>query len=143
MKSTLILVKMRMNFIGFHNYPGELLLWHGVAEDVNPDGTVSTTYPSKWFSTAERNGWGYAPMKTSDFVAGAAQLFAEDVTQSEATGTDGRHFDRAARMLGTIAKDALMANISPQPDHAPIDPGSLPSRGVRNGRFRGLRTIPT
>ena len=55
------LAKMRMNFIGMHNYNGELLLWHGVAEDVNPDGTVKTTYPSKWFSNVNGGyNWGYA-----------------------------------------------------------------------------------
>jgi hypothetical protein len=97
--------KMRMNFIGFHNYPGELLLWHGVAEDVNPDGTVKSTYPSNWFSNA-RSGWGYAPLKTGDFTAGANQLFAADNVFSEVAGSDNRHFDRVAKMLGTIVADS-------------------------------------
>jgi hypothetical protein len=99
------LAKMRMNFLGFHNYPGELLLWHGVAEDVNPDGTVKTTYPSNWFSNAH-SGWGYAPLKTGDFTAGADQLFAVDNVFSEVVGTDGKHFDRVAKMLGTIVADS-------------------------------------
>ncbi|MBN8457510.1 MAG: hypothetical protein J0M04_06720 [Verrucomicrobia bacterium] len=99
------LPKLKMNFIGFHNYPGELLLWHGVAEDVNLDGTVKTSYPSMWFSNA-RSGWGYAALKTGDFTAGAAELFPADDIHSEVVGGDDRHFDRVGRMLGTIVKDA-------------------------------------
>ena len=104
------LAKMRMNFIGLHNYPGELLLWHGVAEDVNPDGTVKTSYPSKWFSNS-CSGWGYAVLKTSDFTAGAAELFATDQMVSEVAGNDNHHFDRAGKMLGTIVKDAHAGGI--------------------------------
>ena len=99
------LAKLKMNFIGFHNYPGELLLWHGLEEDINPDGTVKSTYDSQWF-TSVRGGWGYGPLKTSGFTAGAAQLFPVDVVASEVTGGDNKHFDRVAKMLGTIVRDA-------------------------------------
>lgn len=101
------LAKLRMNFIGFHNYPSSFLLWHGVAEDVNPDGTVKTTYPSqwKWFDNAT-GGFGYAALKTSEFTAGAAELFPTDYVFPEVARSDNRIFDRVARMLGIIVREA-------------------------------------
>jgi hypothetical protein len=76
------LAKMRMNFLGLHTYPEggvgpEPLVWIGLPQDVNADGTVKFSYPSRWFNTASP-GWGYAPMKTSEFTNGAALLFPED-----------------------------------------------------------------
>jgi hypothetical protein len=76
------LAKLRMNWIGFHCYPEggvgpEPLVWIGLPEDVNDDGTVKFSYPASWAST--RGGtFGYAPTKTSEFAAGAGLLFAED-----------------------------------------------------------------
>ncbi len=76
------LVKMRMNFMGFHCYPEggvgpEPLVWIGLPEDVNPDGTVKSSYPSRWASTSG-GSWGYASTATSDFAAGASLLFPAD-----------------------------------------------------------------
>jgi hypothetical protein len=45
---------------------------------VNPDGTVKFSYVSYWANTLRNGDWGYAPLKTSDFTCGAAQLFADD-----------------------------------------------------------------
>ncbi|MCX6927896.1 MAG: malectin domain-containing carbohydrate-binding protein, partial [Verrucomicrobia bacterium] len=76
------MAKLRLNFAGFHCYPEggvgpEPLVWIGLPEDVNDDGTVNFSYPSRWASTC--NGtWGYAAAKTSDFAAGAARLFSQD-----------------------------------------------------------------
>ncbi|MFH0990551.1 MAG: malectin domain-containing carbohydrate-binding protein [bacterium] len=77
------LAKMRMNFLGLHTYPQggvgpEPLVWIGLPQDVNPDGTVKFSYWSYWHSTARQGTWGYASMKTSDFIGGAAQLFPRD-----------------------------------------------------------------
>ncbi len=82
------LPKMRLNFIGFHNYPerknfngegnkAEPLVWIGLTDHINPDGTVKTGYPAMHFFTSDST-WGYAPCKTSDFHCGAAQLFECD-----------------------------------------------------------------
>jgi hypothetical protein len=76
------LAKMRMNWIGFHCYPEggvgpEPLVWIGLPEDVNDDGSVKFSYPARWASTSGGT-FGYAPTKTSEFAAGAGLLFAED-----------------------------------------------------------------
>jgi hypothetical protein len=77
------LVKLRMNFIGFHTYPegkpqAEPLVWIGDRDGFNPDGTVKTVYPNGHFSTGDP-GWGYIPVKTSAYSSGAADLFETDV----------------------------------------------------------------
>jgi len=76
------MVKMRMNWMGFHCYPEsgigpEPLVWIGLPEDVNEDGTVKWAYRSRWQSTFGGT-WGYAPAKTSEFAAGAGLLFPGD-----------------------------------------------------------------
>jgi len=78
------LPKMRMNFFGLHTYPEggvgpEPLTWIGMADDVNPDGTVKFSYPSRHFTTANPTGaWGYRPMKTGDYTFGAAAMYDRD-----------------------------------------------------------------
>lgn len=75
------LAKMRMNFIGFHCYPGgmaEPLVWIGPPADVDASGAVRNSYPARWASTALNGFWGYKAMPTSDFCAGASMLFADD-----------------------------------------------------------------
>ncbi|NOX54798.1 MAG: hypothetical protein GXP27_10235 [Planctomycetes bacterium] len=78
------LAKLRMNFLGLHCYPEggvgpEPLVWIGLPQDVNPDGTVRFSYPARHFTTANVTGaWGYRPMKTSDYAFGAALLFDRD-----------------------------------------------------------------
>ena len=54
------LAKLKMNFLGLHTYPengpnAEPLVWIGLPQDVNPDGTVKFSYNSYWASTL-RNG---------------------------------------------------------------------------------------
>lgn len=105
------LAKMKMNFIGMHNYNGELLLWHGLARDVAEDGTVKSTYPSRWFASTYPNGWGYAPMKSGEYSGGASELFPTDTVMSEIIGHDGRHFDRAGKLLGQITDNAHQLGI--------------------------------
>lgn len=77
------LPKLRMNFLGLHNYPEggvgpEPGVWIGPPGDLAPTGQPLFSYPSQWANTARPKMWGYAAMKTSDFVAGASQLFETD-----------------------------------------------------------------
>jgi len=80
------LAKLRMNFIGLHNYPErrggypgpEPTVWIGLPEDCDEQGRVSYGYPA-FFANTERPGWGNVPMKTSEYAGGAADLFADDV----------------------------------------------------------------
>ncbi|MDZ7317155.1 MAG: hypothetical protein ONB24_13640 [candidate division KSB1 bacterium] len=80
------LAKMRMNFIGFHTYPSipfnghsrpEPMVWHGLADQIQADGSVNAAYPVLHFHTGAGT-WGYYPMKTSDYSFGASQLFDVD-----------------------------------------------------------------
>jgi hypothetical protein len=74
--------KLKMNFIGFHTYPEgsvgpEPLVWIGLKEDINNDGTVNFSYPSRHFTTA--NGtWGYKAKKTDDYYFNAGELFEKN-----------------------------------------------------------------
>jgi len=76
------LPKLKMNFFGLHTYPEggvgpEPLTWIGLAEDVNPDGTVRTAYHSRHFTTMSGT-WGYQSLKTSDYGFGTGQLYNRD-----------------------------------------------------------------
>jgi hypothetical protein len=76
------LPKLKMNFFGLHTYPEggvgpEPLVWIGLKEDINSDGTVKKAYHSRHFTTL--NGtWGYKPLKTSAYTFDADQLFNRD-----------------------------------------------------------------
>ncbi len=110
------LAKLRMNFLGLHCYPEggvgpEPLVWIGLPDDVREDGDVEFSYPSRWAST--RGGaWGYAPLDTSDFAAGAAMLFPTDDFGPEVTAGHrplptnaagaNEVFNRAAAMLDEV-----------------------------------------
>ncbi|MFI5378224.1 MAG: malectin domain-containing carbohydrate-binding protein [Tepidisphaerales bacterium] len=76
------LPKMRMNFLGLHCYPEggvgpEPLVWIGTKDDLDATGQPRFSYSTAWFNTSI-NRWGYAPMKTSEYCAGSAALFAVD-----------------------------------------------------------------
>jgi hypothetical protein len=82
------LPKLRMNFIGLHTYPenrpnAEPTVWIGRAEDVEPDGGVTFSYPASYYNTALDVNWGFQPKKTSDYFCGAAALFERDDFGSE------------------------------------------------------------
>ena len=119
------MAKLRMNRIGFHCYPEggvgpEPLVWIGLPEDVNPDGTVEFAYPSHWAGSLTGT-FGYAPTKTGEFAAGAALLFAADDHGSPVT--DGHRpvpadlggcievFDRAGRFLDAVFAEASALGI--------------------------------
>lgn len=88
------MAKMKMNFIGLHCYPDvpwgpEPSVWMGLPEDVNHDGTVKFSYPASYHTTERLNGygedagstkrwWGYSSLATTNFTAGASQLFNAD-----------------------------------------------------------------
>ncbi len=78
------LAKLRMNFIGLHCYPedgphAEPSVWIGQASDLDENGSPRFSYPSMWANTERADQWGYLPMKTTDFAAGASLLFPEVV----------------------------------------------------------------
>ena len=77
------LPKMRMNFIGLHNYPEggvgpEPGVWIGQPRDIDRRGKVSFSYPAQWANTGRKGLWGYDAMNTSDFRGGANLLFESD-----------------------------------------------------------------
>jgi hypothetical protein len=78
------LAKLRMNFLGFHCYPeggphAEPSVWIGHPKDLDQDGKPLFSHPSFWANTQRDKHWGYLPMKTSEFAAGASELFPDDV----------------------------------------------------------------
>jgi hypothetical protein len=89
-------VKMRMNFVGLHTYPfhnkdlgPEPLVWVGLPEDVNADGTVKRSDEASWYTTAKFMPYGcYAPAKTGDYGFGAAMVFPADNYGPEINGPD-------------------------------------------------------
>lgn len=80
------MAKLRMNFIGLHNYPErhggwpgpEPTVWIGLPKDVDEQGRVKSSYPA-FFANTLRPGWGNQPTKTIEFAGGAALLFPADV----------------------------------------------------------------
>jgi hypothetical protein len=77
------LPKLYMNFIGFHCYPAgdhgpEPAVWIGEPSAIAKEQEVRSSYPAFWANTGFDSKWGYAPMRTSDFKAGAAMLFDSD-----------------------------------------------------------------
>ncbi len=112
------LPKMGMNFIGFHTYPesrfnghwkAEPLVWIGMQDQINPDGTVKSAYPALHANTGDET-WGYLAKKTSDFSFGASQLFEDDCYGadymkgiSDWPHTDAENvkaFDEVGKLLG-------------------------------------------
>jgi len=79
------MAKLRMNFIGLHNYPErqsgypgpEPTVWIGLSEDNDSKGDVTFSYPG-FFANTLRPGWGNIPMRTSEYVGGASELFEHD-----------------------------------------------------------------
>ncbi|MBN2021985.1 MAG: hypothetical protein JW809_04260 [Pirellulales bacterium] len=84
------LPKLRMNFLGLHTYPEcsvgpEPTVWIGPASDLEADGRVKASYPSRHFTTRntippppDAPSWGYAPTATGRYVWGADALFDRD-----------------------------------------------------------------
>ncbi len=74
----------------------EPTVWIGLAEDVNEDGTVRWAYPAYYAHTRRPDRiWGLARWDTSNFHAGASQLFERDGYGADVMG-DGAPADVAA-----------------------------------------------
>jgi len=92
------IVKLRMNFVGFHTYlqssiGPEPTVWVGLPEDIKEDGKVKFSYPS-FYNHTLHGTWGYVSTKTSDYSFGASQLFdcdnySGDVVTSMASIPEG------------------------------------------------------
>ena len=86
------LVKMKGNFIGLHTYPenekepekmtAEPLVWIGMPQDVNPDGSVRAAYPAQHFKTSG-GSWGYFPAETESYPFGLGRLFGGNAAFAE------------------------------------------------------------
>ncbi len=78
------LPKLRMNFFGLHTYPEggvgpEPLVWIGPKEEINPDGTVTASYPARHFTTNNITGaWGCQMSNTGHYTNGADEIFEID-----------------------------------------------------------------
>lgn len=84
------MTKMKMNFIGFHTYPEtageqyitEPMVWMGRPQDIFENGQVKHSYPALHFTTAA-GSWGYPPLDTSEYIAGAGTFFEDDFYGAE------------------------------------------------------------
>jgi len=84
------LPKLRMNFIGLHNYPEgrkefrtEPGVWIGQPSDIGRNGKVKFSYPAAYHNTL-RGTWGYEPRtSTGEFACGASLLFEDPVFGSD------------------------------------------------------------
>ena len=117
------LAKLRMNFIGLHTYPDssvgpEPTVWIGLPGESDKAGRVSAAYPASYQTTGRsgRTWWTYAPLRTSDFVGGAADLYDRDDYGSAVMQDEGFEqqtpegsalvFNRTAEMLGRAFAEA-------------------------------------
>jgi hypothetical protein len=113
------LPKMGMNFIGLHNYHRwsgitdkknnipqgpEPNVWIGLPEDVNNDGSVRWSYPAFYAHTHRPDRiWGFAMRNTDLFHAGAQDLFAQNVYDSDVMGTS---YPRDVQTSNQVFKNA-------------------------------------
>lgn len=117
------LAKLRMNFLGLHTYPDsavgpEPTVWIGPRGCYDANGQVSAAYPASYQTTGRggRYWWGYAPLRTGDFLGGAADLFDRDDFGSEVMRGESFEgqteagsaavFNRTAAMLGAAFAEA-------------------------------------
>ncbi len=116
------LAKLRMNFLGLHTYPDssvgpEPTVWIGERDSFDQYGN-QLAYRASYQTTGRsgRTWWTYAPLRTSDFIGGAADLFDRDdfgsdvmrgLSFEEQTPAGSQEvFDRTGKMLGTAFAEA-------------------------------------
>jgi hypothetical protein len=122
------LAKLRMNFIGLHTYPEgpvgpEPTVWIGLDGEYDSQGRVSAAYPASYHTTGRggRTWWTYAPLRTADFAAGAADLYERDdfgsevmrdqAFASQTPAGSAAVFNRTATMLGKAFAEARRLGI--------------------------------
>ena len=121
------LPKLGMNFIGIHTYPKwndlwgryvdwqrgpEPSVWIGLPEDVNPDGTVTWSYPAYYAHTHRPNNmWGFDAWDTANFHAGSSQLFQTNGYGSDVIGetipTDMAGYIAVSNRAGALFNEAF------------------------------------
>lgn len=114
------LPKLGMNFLGLHTYPEggvgpEPLTWIGTPGEIAQGGRVRASYPARHFTTLSGT-WGYAPMKTGDYLFGAAELFDRDDFGADymkgmtpwphSPDAENESFDRMGRLLDAAFGEA-------------------------------------
>ncbi len=77
------MLKMRMNFIGMHNYNeggwgSEPTVWVGMPEDIEENGDPKFSYTSFYFNTERQLGGGQNPVSTDQYGYGGSLLFETD-----------------------------------------------------------------
>ena len=120
------LPKLRMNFIGFHNYPEgkgviEPAVWIGLPADVDRTGHTTFSYPSAWANTAKQPPCYFTAMKTSDYTAGGGLLFDRDnygpdvmaglMPAPQSPEDCNRMFDRTAAMFRDAFAEARFFSV--------------------------------
>jgi hypothetical protein len=122
------LAKLRMNFIGLHTYPEgsvgpEPTVWIGLDGDYDEAGRVSAAYPASYHTTGRsgRTWWTYTPLRTRDFLGGAAGLYERDDFGSEVMRDESFAsqtppgsavvFNRTGAMLGRAFAEARRLGI--------------------------------
>jgi Malectin domain len=117
-------VKLRCNFVGFHDYPDGgfngasspgALLWYGLPRDVDFDGHPLWSHPGSLADNAD-GSWGYQPGPTGEFSGGAAGLFPADYYSSDVLSGlipfpmdpagAAQVYDRVGGMLGAFVAEA-------------------------------------
>ena len=122
------LPKLGMNFIGLKTYPRysayeervrefgptgpELTVWIGLPEDVNPDGTVTWSYPAYFAHTKRPNRiWGSATLDTDQFSSPARYIFDRNDFGPEVMGeqiyNDLEGYNEAFNQTGVMLKHAF------------------------------------
>ena len=159
-------VKMRMNFVGLHTYPfknkdlgPEPLVWIGVPEDVNADGTVKIADETSWYTTAKTMPYGcYAPARTSDYNFGGAVVFPtdnygpevngeEDFPMPETPGAKVAMINRTGAMLKPIFAEArqrgmkIAVGTEAPLDIPPTATARLEQMGIKPGSPEALRKL--
>ncbi|ACB75512.1 malectin domain-containing carbohydrate-binding protein [Opitutus terrae] len=147
------LAKLRMNFLGLHTYPEsqvgpEPTVWIGGPGEFDQHGRVDVAYRASYHTTSRsgQSWWAYAPVPTSEFTGGAAELFDRDdfggdvmrdaSFAAQTPGSAAVVFNRAADLLGTAFAEARRLGVlTCIGTETPLTlPGAVRDRLVRSGR---------
>jgi hypothetical protein len=119
------LPKLKMNFFGLHTYPEwafgpEPTVWIGMPQDLQDNGKVTFSYPTRHFTTVSGT-WAYRAKKTSEYDFALGQMFEWDdygapymkgMTPWPGSPADcNALFDRVGGMLGEAFRFAKALGI--------------------------------